>query len=202
MLDKISGIEARYDEINQLLLEVGNDYQRAAGLGIERAELEPLIATAREYRHVLDRLEEAHSLLDTEDEELSELAEAEIRELGPRASQLEAELKTMLLPRDKRDTRNVIMEIRAGTGGDEAALFAADLFRMYSRYAENRGWEIDVLSANEIGIGGLKEIIFLIKGRGVYSRLKYESGAESACDRVTGAHPHLHRHRSRAGRSR
>ncbi|MGW8250183.1 MAG: peptide chain release factor 1 [Anaerolineales bacterium] len=176
MLEKVAGIEARYEEINQLLLEVGNDYQRAAELGIERAELEPLVAKAREYRQVLSRLEEAQSLTDTEDDELLELAEAEIRELEPRATQLEAEIKTMLLPRDKRDTRNVIMEIRGGTGGDEAALFAADLFRMYSRYAENRGWEIDVLSANEIGIGGLKEIIFLIKGRGAYSRLKYESG--------------------------
>lgn len=176
MLDKISGIETRYDEINQLLMEVGGDYQRAAELGMERAELEPLVSKAGEYRQVLSRLEEAQSLLDTDDEELRGLAEAEISELDPRAQRLENELKTMLLPKDKRDMRNVIMEIRAGTGGDEAALFAADLFRMYTRYAENRRWEIDVLSANEIGIGGYKEIIFLVKGRGAYSRLKYESG--------------------------
>lgn len=176
MLDKISGIETRYDEINQLLIEVGGDYQRAAELGMERAELEPLVSKAGEYRQVLSRLEEAQSLLDTDDEELRGLAEAEISELDPRAQRLENELKTMLLPKDKRDMRNVIMEIRAGTGGDEAALFAADLFRMYTRYAENRRWEIDVLSANEIGIGGYKEIIFLVKGRGAYSRLKYESG--------------------------
>ncbi len=176
MLDKISGIETRYDEINQLLMEVGGDYQRAAELGMERAELEPLVSKAGEYRQVLSRLEEAQSLLDTDDEELRGLAEAEISELDPRAQSLENELKTMLLPKDKRDMRNVIMEIRAGTGGDEAALFAADLFRMYTRYAENRRWEIDVLSANEIGIGGYKEIIFLVKGRGAYSRLKYESG--------------------------
>lgn len=176
MLDKISGIETRYDEINQLLMEVGGDYQRAAELGMERAELEPLVSKAREYRQVLSHLEEAQSLLDTDDEELRGLAEAEISELDPRAQRLENELKTMLLPKDKRDMRNVIMEIRAGTGGDEAALFAADLFRMYTRYAENRRWEIDVLSANEIGIGGYKEIIFLVKGRGAYSRLKYESG--------------------------
>jgi peptide chain release factor 1 len=176
MLEKVAGIEARYEEINQLLMEVGNDYQRAAELGMERAELEPLVAKATEYRQVLNRLDEAQSLLDSDDEELRELAEAEINELGPQATKLENELKTMLLPRDRRDMRNVIMEIRAGTGGDEAALFAADLFRMYNRYAENRGWEIDVLSANEIGIGGFKEIIFMIKGRGAYSRLKYESG--------------------------
>ncbi len=176
MLEKIVGIEARYDEINQLLMEVGGDYQRAAELGMERAELEPLVSKAEEYRQVLSRLEEAQSLLDTDDEELRGLAETEVSDLGPLAERLENELKTMLLPKDKRDMRNVIMEIRAGTGGDEAALFAADLFRMYTRYAENRGWEIDVLSANEIGIGGYKEIIFLVKGKGAYSRLKYESG--------------------------
>ncbi len=176
MLEKIVGIEARYDEINQLLMEVGGDYQRAAELGMERAELEPLVSKAEEYRQVLSRLEEAQSLLDTDDEELRGLAETEVSDLGPLAERLENDLKTMLLPKDKRDMRNVIMEIRAGTGGDEAALFAADLFRMYTRYAENRGWEIDVLSANEIGIGGYKEIIFLVKGKGAYSRLKYESG--------------------------
>jgi peptide chain release factor 1 len=176
MLEKIVGIETRYDEINQLLIEVGGDYHRAAELGMERAELEPLVSKAGEYRQVLSRLEEAQSLLDTDDEELRGLAEAEVSDLSPLAERLENELKTMLLPKDKRDMRSVIMEIRAGTGGDEAALFAADLFRMYTRYAENRGWEIDVLSANEIGIGGYKEIIFLVKGKGAYSRLKYESG--------------------------
>ncbi len=176
MLDKIVGIETRYDEINQLLMEVGSDYQRAAELGMERAELEPLVSKASEYRQVLSRLEEAQSLLDSDDDELRGLAEAELNELGPVAEHLENALKTMLLPKDKRDMRNVIMEIRAGTGGDEAALFAADLFRMYARYAENRGWELDVLSANEIGIGGYKEVIFLVKGKGAYSRLKYESG--------------------------
>jgi peptide chain release factor 1 len=105
------------------------------------------------------------------------LAESEISELEPQITVLEAEIRGMLLPRDKRDTRNVIMEIRAGTGGDEAALFAADLFRMYTRYTERQGWDIDIMSANEIGIGGYKEIIFLIKGKGAYSRMKFESGA-------------------------
>lgn len=176
MLDKLSGIEARYEEINQLLMEVGDDYQRAAELGMERAELEPLVNKARQYRQTLERLEEARSLLDSEDDELRLLAEAELADLEPEAERLEREIKTMLLPRDHRDERNVIVEIRAGTGGDEAALFAADLFRMYSRYAEKRGWSVEVLSANEIGIGGYKEIIFLVKGRGAYSRLKYESG--------------------------
>ncbi len=176
MLDKLSGIEARYDEINQLLMDIGSDYQRAAELGIERAELEPLVFKAGEYRQTLARLDEARSLRDSDDEELRQLAESEISELEPEIERLEFEIKTMLLPKDKRDERNVIMEIRAGTGGDEAALFAADLFRMYSRYAERQRWSVEVLSANEIGIGGYKEIIFLVKGHGAYSRLKYESG--------------------------
>jgi peptide chain release factor 1 len=176
MLDKIAGIEERYEEINQLLLEVGDDYHKAAELSKERADIEPLVAKASEYRNVLAHLEEARSLLDGEDEELKELAEAEISELEPQKERLEREIKTMLLPKDSRDERNVILEIRAGTGGDEAALFAADLFRMYSRYAERNKWSVEVLEASEIGIGGYKEIIAMIKGRGAYSRLKYESG--------------------------
>jgi peptide chain release factor 1 len=121
-------------------------------------------------------LSEAVELRTVEDIELRDLAEIEIAELEPEVERIENELKSMLFPRDPRDKRNVIMEIRAGTGGDEAALFAADLFRMYHRYAERKNWEVEVLSTNEIGIGGYKEITFLIKGRGAYSRLKYESG--------------------------
>jgi len=176
MLDKIAGVEERYDELNSLLMVVGMDYQRAAELGMERAELEPLVSKAREYRQALAQLEDARALQDAEDEELRLLAETEMKDLEPRVVRLEQELKSLLLPQDPRDRRNVIVEIRAGTGGDEAALFAADLFRMYSRYAERQGWQVEVLSANEIGIGGYKEIIFLVKGRGAYSRLKYESG--------------------------
>ncbi len=176
MLDKLIGIEGRYEEINQLLMEVGDDYQRAAELGIERAELEPLVNKARQYRQALNRYKDAQTLQDAEDEDLRVLALDEITDLEPQIEKLELDIKSMLLPTDKRDKRNVIMEIRAGTGGDEAALFAADLFRMYTRYAEGRNWTIEVLSANEIGIGGYKEIIFLVKGKGAYSRLKYESG--------------------------
>ncbi len=178
MLDKLTAIEQRYEEINQFLMEVGTDYQRAAELNMERTELEPVVTKAREYRQVLQRLEEARMMqsADEEDEELRLLAEAEAAELEPQAERLEQEIKSMLVPKDPRDQRNVIMEIRAGTGGDEAALFSADLFRMYSRYAERQGWDVDVLSSNEIGIGGYKEIIFMVKGRGAYSRLKYESG--------------------------
>jgi peptide chain release factor 1 len=176
MLEKLAKIEERYEEILQLLMEVGDDYQRATELNIERAEIEPLVEKLRRYRQLLARLSEAVELRTVEDIELRDLAEIEIAELEPEVERIENELKSMLLPRDPRDKRNVIMEIRAGTGGDEAALFAADLFRMYHRYAERKNWEVEVLSTNEIGIGGYKEITFLIKGRGAYSRLKYESG--------------------------
>jgi len=176
MLDKLIGIEERYQEINHLLMEVGDDYQRAAELGIERAELEPLVTKAQKYRQLLNNYEEAQALQDSEDPELRELAASEVQTLEPEIDKFENELRSMLLPTDPRDKRNVIMEIRAGTGGDEAAIFAADLFRMYNRYAERQGWITEILSANEIGIGGFKEVVFLIKGRGAYSRLKFESG--------------------------
>jgi len=176
MLEKIAGIEERYEEINNLLMEVGDNYQRATELSKERAEIEPIVSKAQSYRQALNNMTEAQSLLDADDPELKILAESEIKELEPIITQLEEDLRTLLLPRDPRDKRNVIMEIRAGTGGDEAALFAADLFRMYNRYAERQRWEVEILSSNEIGIGGFKEVAFLIKGKGAYSRLKYESG--------------------------
>jgi peptide chain release factor 1 len=176
MLDKLTGIERRYEEINQLLMEVGDDYQRATELSKERADIEALVHKAEEYRQALEGLEEARGLLESEDAEMHQLAEEETAELQPLTERLERELKSMLLPKDPRDERNVIVEIRAGPGGDEAALFAADLFRMYSRYAERSGWNIEILSANEIGIGGYKEVIALVKGKGAYSRLKWESG--------------------------
>ncbi len=176
MLDKIAGIEERYNDLNQLLMEVGDDYQRATELSIERAELEPLITKTNHYRQTTQQLEEARALAETDDDDLRQLATAEIEQLEFELGNLESELKNMLLPQDARDKRNVIMEIRAGTGGDEAALFAANLFRIYSRYAERQRWKVEILSSNEIGIGGFKEITFLIKGQGAYSRLKYESG--------------------------
>ncbi len=177
MLDKLAGIENRYEELNQELQAVGDDYQRAAELNKERIDLEAIVLKAGEFHKALQRIEEARAMLEVdEDEEMRLLAEAEISELEPLITSLEAELKSMLIPKDPRDERNVIVEIRAGTGGDEAALFAADLFRMYSRYAENHNWKIEVLSENEIGIGGYKEVIFQIKGKRTYSRLKYESG--------------------------
>ncbi len=177
MLDKLAGIEKRFAEIDQALAEVGDDYKRAAALAKERAELEPLVQKAAEYRKVLQQVTEARQMAESgDDPELKELAKEELAELEPRQAQLEAEIKRMLLPKDPRDDRNVIIEIRAGTGGEEAALFAADLFRMYARYAERKGWKVEVMSSNETGLGGFKEITFLIKGQGAYSRLKYEAG--------------------------
>jgi len=176
MLEKISAIEERYDELNSLLEEAGSDYQRAVELAKERAELEPIVSKAQEYRTVLSQAGEARMLLAGDDLELRELAQADLESLGPRQEQIEGELKALLIPKDPRDERNVIVEIRAGTGGDEAALFAADLFRIYSRYAEKRHWSVEILSASEIGIGGYKEISFMIKGHSAYSRMKYESG--------------------------
>ena len=176
MLEKIRAIEKRYEEINAELMEVGSDYQRAAALGMERAELETVVVSGRRYRQALSRLEEARLLLESPEDDMRELAEAELLELTPLVESLEQEVKNLLVPKDPRDQRNVIVEIRAGTGGDEAALFAADIFRMYCRYAERQGWTVELLSENEIGIGGYKEVIFMVKGKGAYSRLKYEFG--------------------------
>ncbi len=177
LLEKLSGIEQRFQEINEQLMDPGLDYQRLADLGKERADLEVLVAKSGEYRQAAQRLDEARALLvSDEDAEMRHLAEMEIAELEPQIAVLEKEIKGLLVPKDKRDERNVILEIRAGTGGDEAALFAADLFRMYTRYAEGRRWAIEIMSENEIGIGGYKEVIAMVKGRGAYSRLKWESG--------------------------
>jgi len=176
MLDKLAGIQDRFDEINQALMEVGDNYERATELAIERSEMEPIINKANEYRKAIERLEEAQSLQDSEDDELVELANLEIAELGESIPQLEREIKFLLLPKDPRDGRNVIMEIRAGAGGDEAGLFGAELLRVYSRYAEKRRWKVEMLSINETGVGGIKEVSLMIKGKGAFSRLKFESG--------------------------
>ena len=176
MLDKIKGIEERYEEINRELMQVGEDYQRATELSRERADLEPIIQKAREYRQVLKHLEEARNLTGSDDTELVELAEMELAELEPQIEPLENEIKALLLPKDPRDNRNVIMEIRAGAGGDEAGIFGSDLYRMYTRYAERQGWKTEIISQHETGVGGFKEITFNIRGKGAFSRLKFESG--------------------------
>jgi peptide chain release factor 1 len=176
LLEKLAGIETRYEEINQQLLSVGDDYQQAADLGKEKADLEPFIKAIQNYRKSLTQLEDAKALVDSGDEEMQGLAEMEIESLTETLAELEDQLKRMLVPKDPRDSRNVILEIRAGAGGDEAGLFAGDLFRMYSRYAERKGWNVEVLSLNETGVGGIKEISAMIKGKGAFSRLKFESG--------------------------
>ncbi|MDH3943629.1 MAG: peptide chain release factor 1 [Anaerolineae bacterium] len=176
MLDKIKGIEDRYEEINQELMEVGEDYQRATALSKERADLEPIVQKAKDYRRSLKNLEEARTLVASKEAEMAELAALEIEELEPAIESLEIEIKAMLLPKDPRDDRNVIVEIRAGTGGDEAGLFAADLYRMYTRYAERTRWKTEILSQSDTGVGGFKEVTFMIKGKGAFSRLKHESG--------------------------
>ncbi len=177
MLDKLAGIESRYEEINRLLQEVGDDYQRAAELNKERIDLESIVEKSKEYRRDMGRLDEARIILATEsDVEMQQLAQSEIADLEPRTAALEQELKLMLVPKDPRDDKNVFMEIRAGTGGEEAAIFAADLYRMYTRYAERLNWKVEMMDSNAIGIGGFKEVIFQVKGQGAYSKLKYESG--------------------------
>lgn len=176
MLDKLAGIEDRYEELSRQLMEVGNDYQKAADLNKERTEIEAIVEKAREYKAALRRQEEARVIQAGEDAEMRELAEMELSELETLIPELENALKTMLVPKDPRDDKNVIVEVRAGAGGDEAALFAADLFRMYNRYAERQRWKSEVMSASEIGIGGFKEVIFEIKGKGAFSKLKWESG--------------------------
>ncbi|MBE3037461.1 MAG: peptide chain release factor 1 [Chloroflexi bacterium] len=178
MLEKLAGIEKRYEELHRLLLEVGDDYQRAAELNKERLDLEPMVEKTKEYRRDMTRLEEARVIAGSEeDAEMRLLAESEIVDLEPRAAVLEKELKLMLVPKDPRDDKNVFVEIRAGTGGEEAAIFAADLYRMYTRYAERQGWKVELMDSNAIGVGGFKEVVFQVKGKGAFSKLKYESGA-------------------------
>ncbi len=177
MFEKLKGIEERFLGLERSMAEAVEDYQRVAELAQERAELEPIVTAFREHRELSRKLEQAQAVLgESDDADMIALAELEIDSISPQLEALEAQLTSMLLPRDPRDTRNVIVEIRAGTGGDEATLFAADLFRMYTRYAETRNWKVDVLSQNETGVGGFKEIIFEVRGKGAFSRLKYESG--------------------------
>ncbi|MFC1466290.1 MAG: peptide chain release factor 1 [Candidatus Brachytrichaceae bacterium NZ_4S206] len=177
MEDKLAGIEQRYEELAQRMADpvLANDYPRYAEVARQHSELEPIVQKYREWKRVRQELADNEALAEGEDE-LAELARAELEPLRERAAALEQELKLMLVPKDPKDERDVIMEIRAGAGGEEAALFAADLFRMYSRYAENHRWKVELIDANETGIGGFKEVIFAVKGKGAYSRLKFESG--------------------------
>ncbi len=176
MLEKLSSIEKRFAELTTLIEDNISDYQKVAEFSKERSELEPVMQLINQYRDFLDRMNQALELQNSEEEELKKLASSEIEELQPSINTLEQQLKLLLVPKDPRDDRNVYIEIRAGAGGDEAGLFAAEVMRMYMHYAEQRHWTVEMISANETGIGGYKEVIFMVKGRGAYSRFKYESG--------------------------
>ena len=178
MLEKLAAVERRFCELEALLADPGvvADTKEYARLAKEHADLVPIITSYREWRRVEEQIGQNRALLDDDDAEIRELAKAELPGLRARLESLESDLKALLVPRDPNDDRNVIIEIRAGTGGDEAGLFAADLARMYGRYAEGRGWRFEILSASPTGLGGFKEVIASVDGRGAYSRLKFEGG--------------------------
>src|SRR5712672_1891763 len=178
MFDKLATEEQRYEELMRLLgtSEVQSEPQEYRKHAKALAEVEPLIERFREYKTVAQNIAETEELANGGDADMRDLAKEELKSLVARREALIAEMKILLIPKDPNDEKNVMLEIRAGTGGDEAALFAAELFRMYSMYAERHGWRLDVMSSNDTGGGGLKEVIAMIEGRGVYSKLKYESG--------------------------
>ena len=179
MLDKLKNISKRYDAINEKLSDpaIFSDKQEFAALMRERKGLEPVVEKYGEYKTALDEMDEAKELLSSHpDEELKEMAEAQFEEAKEAKTRLEEEIKILLLPRDPNDDRSVIMEIRSGAGGEEAALFAHSLYRMYTMYAESKGFKTEVLSVNETELGGIKEIEFSVEGDGAFSRLKFESG--------------------------
>ncbi|MGE3274712.1 MAG: peptide chain release factor 1 [Vicinamibacterales bacterium] len=178
MFDKLQAVERRYEELlaslgSQAVQNDPAEYRRQAKA---LAEIEELVEAFRRYKKIAEEIAQAEELVRTGDEEMRELARDELAGLEETRDRLDGELKILLLPKDPNDEKNVILEIRAGTGGEEAALFAGELYRMYARYAEKRGWKLEIMSLSEAGQGGLKEVIANIEGRGVYSRLKYESG--------------------------
>jgi peptide chain release factor 1 len=178
MLEKLAEVEKRYGELDRLLADpqLLNNQREYTKVAKERSDLEEVITCYRQWRKVDKEIEENRELLNDKDEALRELAKEELVALQEEKQKLESQLKLLLLPKDPNDRKGVLLEIRAGTGGEEASLFAASLFRMYTRHAEARGWKVEVMSSNPTGLGGFKEIITLIEGQGVYSRLKFEGG--------------------------
>ncbi|MFC2056182.1 PCRF domain-containing protein, partial [Chloroflexota bacterium] len=179
MMNQLEKIEKRYQEIEQQIAvpEIAFDSKQLQKLAQERANIESVVTKYREYKAAAKSLEEVKAMrIEGLDEEMSELVNQETENLEAQLESLLQELKLALLPKDEKEERDIITEIRAGAGGDEAGLFAADLFRMYSRYAQSKGWEVDIINVSEGGVGGFKEIIFEIKGRGAFRRLKYERG--------------------------
>jgi peptide chain release factor 1 len=178
MFSRLKGVEERFLEIEKRLSDPESVQDRHAYQKIvrEHAELNKIVAVYRQYKQTVKELEDSGELLRDGDPEIKELARDEIHELTITREQLEAELKKLLMPKDPNDDKNVLIEIRAGTGGEEAGLFAGDLFKMYTRFAENKGWRIEVMTHHATGVGGLKEVIAMVQGRGAFSRLKFESG--------------------------
>ncbi len=179
MLEKLQSIRERYEELVSMLLkpEVLSDHTLVRKYSKERARLVEIVEAYGEYERVLSDIGDAKELIETaDDQESKDFARGELEDLGVRREELEERIKTLLIPRDPNDEKNTIVEIRAGTGGEEAALFAADLFRMYNRYADGRNWKVDVMNSSPTATGGFKEIIFIVEGDGAYSRFKYESG--------------------------
>jgi peptide chain release factor 1 len=178
MLEKLKAIEEKYDELTKLLSDpsVISKPSELLKYSKEQSELRPLVDKIREYKKLLSDIEEAEEILKGGDGDLRKLAQEELDSLKEREPKLIEEIKIMLLPKDPRDEKNVILEIRAGTGGEEAALFASDLFKMYMKYAERKKWKVEMIDMNITGLGGIKEVIASIQGKGAYSRLKYESG--------------------------
>src|ERR1700731_828738 len=179
MFERLNQIEAKYDELTKALSspEIMNDSSRYQKTAKAHSEVAEIVEKYREYKDLTRGIEESKAMVAEEtDAELRTYAQEELTRLDERLAQVENDLKVLLVPKDPNDDKNVVLEIRAGTGGDEATLFAAEMFRMYSRYAEAQRWKVEVLSTSEAGVGGLKEVIAIIEGKGVYSRLKYESG--------------------------
>ncbi|MCG8607310.1 peptide chain release factor 1 [bacterium] len=179
MIEQLKTLESRYEDLGNQMMDpdIAKEPQKLTKIAKERSNLDDTITAFREYKQVLKNIEDDELLLSQEgDAELKELAEGELAELRERKDQLESELKLLLLPKDPNDVKNAIVEIRAGTGGDEAGIFAGDLFRMYTRFAERKQWGIEVLSSNPQGVGGFKEIIFMMKGEKTFGTMKYESG--------------------------
>ncbi|MEV9531032.1 peptide chain release factor 1 [Aliarcobacter butzleri] len=174
--DKLQPFINRFEEINQLLMssEITSDIKRMTDLSKEQSSIQPIVSKAREYIKVLEDIEENKLVLD--DPELGDLAKEELKELETKKPELEEEIKVLMIPKDPNDDRNIYLELRAGTGGDEAAIFVGDLFRAYLRYAENNGWKVEIMSSSDSESGGYKEIVILVKGDHVYSKLKFEGG--------------------------
>lgn len=180
MIDRLQSVEDRYEKLNELLSdpEIINDSQKLREYSKEQANIQETVQTYRQYKEIRKQLQDAKDMLDDKlDADMRDMVKEEVADLEAQMTELEERLKILMVPKDPNDDKNVIMEIRGAAGGDEAALFAGDLYRMYSRYAEAQGWKIEVIDSNPTGLGGYKEIIFMVTGQGAYSKLKYENGA-------------------------